>query len=70
MQPKKKRVKRYADGFYYPEYKGLFFWRAYKDKQFRDIRFAHNFLDKQHAIELAALKRAASVEVFEWKPKA
>ena len=73
MQPKKKRVKRLSDGWYYPQYKSLFFWCPYFDKKdvikFRDIRFAHNFLDKQHLAEVNAIKSTVNVQVFEWKPK-
>lgn len=77
MQPKKKRVKLLSDGWYYPQYKSMFFWCPYFDKKangggiikFRDIRFANNFLDKQHTAELNAIKSVVPEQVFEWTPK-
>jgi hypothetical protein len=70
MQPKQKRIKRYADGFYYPERKMLFFWVPYGiEKCFRTLDNARNFLDKQHARELHQIHKAQAIEIFEWKPE-
>lgn len=70
MLPTKKRVKRYSDGYYYPERKWLFFWVPYENKGYRMLDNAKKFLDAKHAEELKLLEQAKSVEVFTWEPKA
>lgn len=68
MLPTKKRVKRYADGYYYPERKALFFWVPYEKTGYRVLDKAYEFLDAKHAEELKLLEQVKSVEVFKWKP--
>lgn len=77
MKLKRKRVIQLSDGWFYPQYKSLFFWCPYFDKKvngggvikYRDLRFANNFLDTQHKIELTKITSRVPEQVFEWKPK-
>ena len=74
QQPREKRIKRSADGRYYPQYKGLFFWRYYrKERNGRKEHFHFEvdvkaFLRAKHSQDLKEIENYNKRRTYKWEP--
>lgn len=75
-RPQLKRIKRRADGYYYPQGRWFFFWFDYDESSVfstcTSVRFstedrAREFLDEQHVQELKAIELAKHAKTIKWE---
>lgn len=73
-QPRLKRIKRTAKGFFLPQYKGWLFWRTYRNphnghfERFCDEHLVKLFLEAKHYQDLQEIKNYNERGIYNWKP--
>ena len=74
LKPKEKRIKRTAEGTYYPQYKGLLFWRTYRNPRnghFERFHFEVDvkaFLRAKHTQDLKDIENYQKRSTYRWNP--